>query len=263
MRILMAAILSSAAMVLVGVAQSSSPAAPAAPQAQTSTTPTQLTQSNAGQTAKVNRIAPGSIIPVQLTKTIDAKKVKAGDEIVAQVTQDMKNSNGEIIVPKNTKVTGKVTEAQVRNKEQKESQVAISFDHAVTATGTDMSMPMSIQAVISPSYLSSQNNQAPAQGASQPSASGANGGMAPGAGRQGSTGGAPQTENPAASAGEESAANAASTHQPITGKTEGVLGIQDLSLSSASSPNQGSVLSSDKNNVKVEGGTLMLLRVNQ
>jgi len=260
MRIFMAAILSGAAMACVCAAQTS--ATPAAPQAQATTTPTQAGQPNASQTTKINRIAPGSIIPVQLTKTIDAKKVKPGDVIDAEVTQDMKNSNGEIIVPKNTKVTGKVTEAQVRNKEQKESQVAIVFDHAVTTTGTDMSMPMSIQAVISPSYLSSQNNQTPSQGASQPSASGGNSGMAPGS-RQGSMGGAPQTENPAASAGEEPATNAANTHQPITGKTEGVLGIQNLNLSSASSSNQGSVLSSDKNNVKVEGGTLMLLRVNQ
>lgn len=262
MRIFMAAILSSAAMVCACAAQTSSPAAPAAPQAQTTSTPTQAGQPNAPQATKVNRIAPGSIIPVQLTKTLDAKKVKPGDVIDAEVTQDMKNGNGEIIVPKNTKVTGKVTEAQVRNKEQKESQVAIAFDHAVTTTGTDMSMPMSIQAIISPSYLSNQNNQAAAPGASQPSASGGNSGMAPGS-RQGSMGGTPQTENPAASASQEPGTNTANTHQPINGKTEGVLGIQNLNLSSASSPNQGSILSSDKSNVKIEGGTLMLLRVNQ
>lgn len=262
MRIFMAAILSTAAMAFVGAAQTPSPAAPAAPQAQTATTPSQAGQPNTPQTTKINRIAPGSIIPVQLTKTIDAKKVKPGDVIDAEVTQDMKNGNGEIIVPKNTKVTGKVTEAQVRNKEQKESEVAIAFDHAVTTTGTDMSMPMSIQAIISPSYLSSQNSQTPAQGASQPSSSGGNSGMAVGS-RQGSMAAAPQTENPAASASQEPATNAANTRQPITGETEGVLGIQNLNLSSASSPNQASVLSSDKSNVKVEGGTLMLLRVNQ
>jgi hypothetical protein len=50
----------------------------------------------------------------------------------------------------------------------------------------------------------------------------------------------------------------------ITDKTSGVIGISDLKLDSASTtPNQGSVLTSEKNNVKLESGTLMLLRVNQ
>ena len=60
----------------------------------------------------------------------------------------MKNTNGEIIVAKDTKVMGHVTEAQARNKEQKESQVGIAFDRAVLRNGSEMQMPMSIQATI-------------------------------------------------------------------------------------------------------------------
>ena len=48
--------------------------------------------SNAGtpqaQTAGAFRIAPGTVIPVQLSKTVDAKKAKTGDEVFAKVTQD-------------------------------------------------------------------------------------------------------------------------------------------------------------------------------
>jgi len=69
------------------------------------------------QQGTVPRIAPGSVIPVQLTKNIDAKKTKSGDEVVAQVTQDMKTNSGEVIVPKGTKVVGHVTEVQARRKE--------------------------------------------------------------------------------------------------------------------------------------------------
>ena len=36
----------------------------------------------------LQQIAPGSVIPVQLSKTIDSKKVKPGDEVAAKVTQD-------------------------------------------------------------------------------------------------------------------------------------------------------------------------------
>ncbi len=102
------------------------------------------------QTAGAPRIAPGSVIPVQLTKTVDAKKAKTGDEVVAKVTQDMKTQTGEVLVPKDTKVIGHVTEAQARTKGEKESELAIAFDHAVLKNGENVRLPMSIQAVIAP-----------------------------------------------------------------------------------------------------------------
>ena len=57
------------------------------------------------------RLAPGSVIPAELTKTVDAKKVKTGDEVVAKVTQDLRNNAGTIIVAKDTKIVGHVTDA--------------------------------------------------------------------------------------------------------------------------------------------------------
>ena len=50
---------------------------------------------------------------------------------------------------------------------------------------------------------------------------------------------------------------------PITGDTKGVVGFSNMTLSAAANPAEGSVVSSDKGNVKLESGTLMLLRVNQ
>ena len=102
------------------------------------------------------KVAPGSVIPVQLAKTVDAKKAKTGDEVVATVTQDMKTNSGEVLVPKDTKVIGHVTEAQARSKDRRQSELGIAFDHAVVK-GDQMQIPMSIQAVIAP-----QNNNAEA-----------------------------------------------------------------------------------------------------
>jgi hypothetical protein len=42
-----------------------------------------------------------------------------------------------------------------------------------------------------------------------------------------------------------------------------VVGFSHLKLETPSNPAQPSVLSSEKNNVKLQNGTLMLLRVNQ
>ncbi len=219
--------------------------------------------SNTGQPANAMRIAPGSVIPVRLAKTIDAKKAKPGEEVDAEVTEDLKSGNGEVIVPKNTKIIGKVTEAQPRSKAQKESQIAIAFDHAVAKDGSNVVLPMSIQAIIAPSYLSGGNSASEASSA--PSApTPTSGGMAP-SGRASQPMGPPQSENPSAAAGEEPSTRAANpnSHPAINGNTQGILGLQNLTLSGAAVRGQGSVVSSEKNNVKLEGGTLMLLRVSQ
>jgi len=50
---------------------------------------------------------------------------------------------------------------------------------------------------------------------------------------------------------------------PINAQTRGVIGIPNMTLSTGSTGSQGSVLSSEKNNVKLESGTMLLLRVNQ
>lgn len=55
----------------------------------------------------------------------------------------------------------------------------------------------------------------------------------------------------------------ANAQEPITGNTQGVVGISDLKLMAAPNGSQGSVVSSDKSNVKLESGTFMLLRVAQ
>jgi hypothetical protein len=208
------------------------------------------------------RIAPGSVIPVSLTKTIDAKKAKTGDEIVAKVTQDMKTPGGEVLVPKDTKVMGHVTEAQPRNKEQKESQVGIAFDRAVMKDGRAMQMPMSIQAIIG-EQNNNQNN--PGGGNSDATAPSGSPSAAPASGvRPGMAGSAPA---PTSSAGNDlpgNAQTAKNSRPPITAQTEGVVGISNLTLTpTATNAAEGSVVSSDKNNVKLESGTLMLLRVNQ
>ena len=265
-----AAALTAGIAVAQGAAPSGSPASdpqspagaanPASAQAPAARAPQAGTTSAPGGAAP--RIAPGSVIPVSLTKTIDAKKVKTGDEIVAKVTQDMKTTGGEVLVPKDTKVMGHVTEAQPRNKDQKESQVGIAFDRAVMKDGSAMQIPMSIQAIIG--QQNDQNNSgsgeaaAPARGASAGTTGSPRGGM----------GGSAPASTPSAGSGSADTpadTQAGKSSRPaITAQTEGVVGISDLKLvRAASNAADGSVVSSEKNNVKLESGTMMLLRVGQ
>jgi len=282
MRRIFAAAFSVALLFGAALAQQTPPPNPDTPMPRSDEQPSQPSQpgqssaqSPASQTQTSNslKIAPGSVIPVQITKTVDAKKAKTGDEVVATVTQDMKTTNGDVLVPKDTKVIGHVTEAQARNKEQKQSELAIAFDRAVVK-GDPMQLPMSIQAVIAPP---STSNNAAAGGPEQAPA------PAPSAGAQGSTG-SPMGGGRAGGSGTSPSAPSASAPQPnypqgggasdsgtqssgrpqINGNTQGVIGMSDVQLQAAAqNSQQGSVLTSEKNNVKIEKGTMLLLRVNQ
>jgi len=259
----------------IALGQTTSPSAtdPGAPQAQPPA-PNKAPQANQapvpnppagtpGPNAGTPRVAPGSVIPVQLTKTIDAKKAKTGDEVVAKVTMDMKTQSGEVLIPKDTKVIGHVTEAQPRNKEQKESELAIAFDRAEMKSGGDMQLPMSIQAIVG----QQRNNPAGGQDQAPAAAPSTGGGASPAAGApRGSMGGsAPPASTPTAEPGSEPAPSQPKNGglPPINAQTQGVIGISNLTLAQAQNGVQGSLVTSDKNNVKFESGTMLLLKVNR
>ena len=190
-------------------------------------------------------------------------------EVLAKVTMDMKTNSGEVIVPKDTKVTGHITAAQARSKDRKESQLAIAFDHATLKSG-DVNLPMSIQAVIAPpsnnaNSDSSGGNTSGGGGGNTPATSGSTATSPMGAERSGSNAQAqPATPPPSATPTTSSdTPQANGTHPPITGSTQGVIGISNLTLQSGQNATQGSVLTSEKNNVKVESGTMLLLKVTQ
>lgn len=253
----------------VAHAQTASPGASAAqgqqPMAGQSAQPS--TQAQTTQPG-VPRVAPGSVIPVQLTKTIDSKKAKAGEEIEVKVTQDMKNGNGEILVPKDTKVIGHITEAQKRSKEQKESELGITFERAMM-NGSEVPMPMSIQAIIVPPPQNTNPNagadnsgqmSAPSGGGAPQTAPNAHGGgMGSSAPQETPSSSVPNANTPS----NTQAKAAANPRQPITGNTQGIIGDPNLTLSTATTASQPSVVSSQKDNVKLESGTMMLLRVTQ
>ena len=76
----------------------------------------------------------GSILYAELTKTVDAKKAKAGDPVNAVLLADIL-SHGKIMVRRDAKLLGHVTEAQVHSKEVPESRLGIVFDKIVTKNG--------------------------------------------------------------------------------------------------------------------------------
>jgi hypothetical protein len=176
------------------------------------------------------------------------------------VTQDMKTGSGDVIVAKDTKMIGHVTEAQAHTKDQKQSELGITFDKAVTKS-SEMKLPMSIQAIIAP-----PSNNSADSGNSAPSETVTTGATttSPMSGRSPAGGSAAQPRPQARPTEGTEEKSASKARPPINASTQGVIGIPNLTLeSNAQNTAQGSVMTSEKNNVKLESGTMLLLRVSQ
>src|SRR5258708_467419 len=98
------------------------------------------------QTSAASQLKAGSTVQAELTKPVDVRKNKPGDEVVAKTTQDVK-SDGHVVLPKGSKIIGRVTQAQARAKGQEESQLGMAFDHALLKDGTQVPAAFTIQAI--------------------------------------------------------------------------------------------------------------------
>jgi hypothetical protein len=121
------------AVLVVSLAVAGSPAAQAA------------TQSSMAQSAATTGKSHGTFT-VELTKTLDSKKVKVGDGVEAKLIAGITLPNGTM-VPRGTKVVGHVTEAKARSKSESESSLGIVFDKFVRSGGEDTPVNGVIQAV--------------------------------------------------------------------------------------------------------------------
>src|SRR6266480_6225674 len=92
---------------------------------QGATTPAAGSQAGAS-----SQITAGTVIPVELSKSVDAKKSKQGDNVEAKTTMDML-SHGQIVIPRNTKIVGHVTDAKAHSKESPDSKVEVAFDRMI------------------------------------------------------------------------------------------------------------------------------------
>jgi hypothetical protein len=225
-------------------------------------------------------LSSGTTLQAELSKGLDCKKAKPGDEVSAKLTQDVK-SDGNIVLHKGSRLVGHVTEAQARSKENAESKLGIVFDKAVLKGGQELAFNGAIQALAPPA----QNSLS---AAADESANMAGSGMVRGANMGGSRGGGPlggavgsvnNTVGGAASSVGNTAGsvtgsatgavggtvnNTAGTavNGAINSTSHGVVGMQGLALATAATGNaQGSVISSATHNVKLDAGTQMVLQI--
>jgi hypothetical protein len=71
-----------------------------------------------------------------LTKSLDSRHAKPGDEVTAKLAQDVK-CDGNVVLPKNCKLIGHVREAKAKEKGEANAQssLGVVFDHALLKSG--------------------------------------------------------------------------------------------------------------------------------
>lgn len=217
-------------------------------------TPSENTSSDAS-------LSGGTVVNAALNSSIDSKKAKPGDQIVAHTTEAVKSQDGRTILPNGTKLVGHVTKASARSNGQGEAMLALQFEKAVLKDKQEMPINVVIQAVAAPAQAAStfssdtERTTSPSSTgtpSSNPSMSGSRGARQEGASP------APQ-QYPSASASGAPTADANSAG-PLPANTRGVYGLQGVQIN-PNANGEGTVLTSTGKNVHLDGGTRLLLAV--
>ena len=236
-------------------------------------TSTSGTAGAAGQSASASA---QQSIQAELTKSIDAKKAKSGDMVEAKSLGAFQGAGG-VNIPKGSKLIGHVTDVKARSKESQESTLGIMFDQAIVKGGQTVPLHAVIAAAMAPrpmaapsvdTGMDSSANATP--GAPPAGASGgplgragdAVGGVANTAGR--TVGGvASSTTGAVGSVGRDAGSTLGTQSTADVGaNVGGVAGLPGVTLSAQSSDQaSGSVFRSSSQNVRLESGTTLLLRV--
>ena len=200
-------------------------------------------------TSSASDLAAGTTICAALANSIDAKKAKPGDAIIARVTLPVL-SHGKVIIPNGAKVTGHVAWAKARSRGSDDSELGIVFDRAVLKDGSELPLSLTVQAIggesLSATELASQEPEQvvdalkPRERHAYPRPANV-----------------PPQPNPA-----QPDANPQEARHPILDSgSHGAIGLPDLTLTESSDAASGSMVKSLKKNVRLDAGTEIMLRV--
>jgi hypothetical protein len=208
----------------------------------------------------------GMSLVAELTKGVNSKRAKPGDEVKARVTQDVM-AKGLIVLPRESQLVGHVTEAKARSKEDPESRLSIIFDKALLKNGKQIGMSALVQALAPPFGRTAfiDNSDPMIVMANERSTK-----MLPhldsDTNRNNPTDSSARSTTPKARLSSDNNIAQTDSSTPWTPGSvlgsgyHGVFGLPGLSLTSGTA-NQRPVITSIKNDVKLESGTQVVLKV--
>ncbi len=203
-------------------------------------------------------LAGGTPINAELNSSIDSKKVKPGDTVIAHTTAAVKSADDRTILPRGTKVVGHIAQASARSKGDADSEVTIGFDKAVLKGGEEVPLSVTVRALAAPANAFAGGPSDPMSGPNGPSSY--PGSSTNNSGMSGSRQIPDSPRNSQAGTSEAAATGGASSSGELAPNTRGVIGLNGLTLSVAGAVNAPvSVISSTGKNVHLDGGTRLLL----
>ena len=122
------------------------------------------------QAANAQGLEDGSILYAELSKTVDAKKAKAGDPVSAVLLADVL-SHGKIVARRDAKLVGHVTEAQPHSKDNPESRLGFIFDKVVLKGGQEIPFASVLMSLSPAPRLQVESMSAPAPPGMNPASS--------------------------------------------------------------------------------------------
>jgi hypothetical protein len=217
-------------------------------------------------------LSSGTRIDGQLQNTVDVKKARVGDEVVLKTTKSIKQ-NGQTVVPKGSRLIGRVTDVQQRSKANGESRLGMVFDRL---EGKDLGAPISASIVSITNAAAGArigdtsdadlfgSSSTSARTTSSSSSGGSGGGLLGGGG--GLVGGVTSTAGSVLNTTTQTAGSITNTVGQSVGSTAGstlrtINGVQ-IANSISGSAQSGTTLSSPDKNIRLEKGVMMQLQIN-
>ncbi|HYM07326.1 MAG TPA: hypothetical protein VEU11_12265 [Terriglobales bacterium] len=206
-------------------------------------------------TPSTDTLAPGTLLAVELSKSLDARKTKINDRVEARTATDIL-AHGRIVVPRNTKIAGHVTEAKARSKDSPDSKLAITFDHLLLKGGREVPLQLAVQAIARPLQFASSVDRSVTPANRE--------GRAPMPGQRPLGDASEANSNvPSSYPGDlapiaDPMAPSSLTVVPLDPASKGVVGMKGLALDTSGPV---AVLTSNSGNVHLDSGTQLILRV--
>jgi hypothetical protein len=208
--------------------------------------------------AQAEHQIPAAAVSAELTKRIDTKNAKQGDEVEARVTDTAKLPDGTEL-PRGTRLKGKVTDVKAKSKEDKSAHLAFNIDQAVLKDGKELPVVVIVMSVTGPS-----------QGSSQPMMPGGGAGTGASSGSSG-----PSGSSGSGSSGSMGSSTASTPSAPVmsdTGQSSASAGVlkstQDRvpvgnmpGVILSATPGTAGTLDAAKDNINLDSGTKLMLSV--
>ena len=193
-----------------------------------------------------------------LTKSVESKTATAGEEFSLRTISDVA-VNGEVVIPRESKMVGHVAGAITKGKDERQSMLSIVIDKAIRNDGVEIPLQGIIAAVAAPqnktlssdpTYGMMHSNEPKMVGAG-PGSAGGSGGLS-----------APSKSSSTAAVATADLKGRMDEGLSLNEDSQGAIGYDGISISwNFLVPPPITLFSSKGKNVKLEAGTTMLLRM--